>query len=206
MVTLLHIAIAALLVQGEPAIAEENTSIGDQIARAAVERTNHHVVYDARYRALTYPGGDVPPDRGVCADLVVRSLRVVGLDLQRAIHEDMTRAFDDYPTHWGLSAPDTNIDHRRVPNIARYLTRIGAALPPSSDREDYEPGDIIAWNLRGTNGYLAHIGVVTHKRARSGRYLIAHNIGAGPKLEDVMFAWPITGRYRLVASTLSAAE
>ena len=171
-------------------------AFGAQLSKAAIERTNHRVIYDPAYVVLDYPGGDVSQDRGVCADVVVRALRAVGVDLQERLHEDMKADFNAYPKHWGLSRPDPNIDHRRVPNIEAYLTRAGALLPPSADAQDYAPGDIVAWNLRGDRGWLPHIGIVTDEIGPSGRPLIVHNIGAGPKLEDVLFAWKITGRYR----------
>jgi uncharacterized protein len=177
-----------------PATAQE---LGAALSAAAIERTQHRVTYDPAYIALAYPGGDVAADRGVCADVVIRVLRASNIDLQRLVHEDMQRAFSAYPDHWGLSKPDTNIDHRRVPNLETYFTRRGARLPPSTDPAEYLPGDIVAWNLRGDAGWLAHIGIVTDQIAASGRPMLVHNIGAGPQLEDVLFDWQITGRYRL---------
>ncbi len=171
--------------------------LGAALSAAAIERTQHHVTYDPAYTALAYPGGDVAADRGVCADVVVRVLRAANIDLQKLVHEDMQTAFSAYPKHWGLSRPDANIDHRRAPNLETYFTRRGARLPPSTDPAAYLPGDIVAWNLRGDAGWLPHIGIVTDKIAASGRPMIVHNIGAGPQLEDVLFDWQITGRYRL---------
>ena len=176
---------------------EATSTLGARIAAAAVERTAHQVVYDPSYRRLAYPGGDVDLSRGVCADLVIRSLRAVGIDLQERVHEDMSRAFDRYPSIWGLRRPDPNIDHRRVPNLERYFQRSGAALAPSDDPADYLPGDIVAWNLRADAGFLPHIGVVTDEIGPSGSPMVVHNIGEGPKQEDVLFAWPMTGRYRV---------
>ncbi|MEL6360374.1 MAG: DUF1287 domain-containing protein [Pseudomonadota bacterium] len=172
-------------------------AFGDQIAAAALERTRHDVHYDSAYVRLAYPGGDVPKDRGVCSDVVVRSLRVVGIDLQKVIHEDMARHFNQYPKIWGATGPDHNIDHRRVPNIERYLTREGKALAVSNRSVDFKPGDIVAWNLRGDAGYLAHIGIVSDVEGPSGALMVVHNIGNGPELEDVLFLWPMTGHYRL---------
>jgi hypothetical protein len=155
------------------------------------------VTYDPAYVRLAYPGGDVAPDRGVCADVVVRVFRsALGVDLQRLVHEDMTAAFAAYPRHWGLSRPDRNIDHRRVPNLETFLKRQGAALAVTDDPAGYRPGDIVAWNLRGRSGFLPHIGIVTDRIGAAGRPQVVHNIGAGPRLEDVLFAWPITGHYR----------
>ncbi|MEM9495678.1 MAG: DUF1287 domain-containing protein [Pseudomonadota bacterium] len=175
----------------------QNDDFGAALSAAALERTEHRVVYDPSYVRLAYPGGDVAADRGVCADVVVRALRALDIDLQALVHEDMKGAFSAYPAHWGLSRPDPNIDHRRVPNLEVFFKRSGARLSPSEDAADYLPGDIVAWNLRGkSGGWLPHIGVVTDRMGASGRPLVVHNIGAGPKLEDVLFDWPITGRYR----------
>jgi len=176
--------------------AAQAQSIGERVADAAIAQTAHAVVYDPSYVSIPYPGGDVPEGTGVCADVVIRALRIIGVDLQQLVHEDMTEAFAAYPTHWGLSRPDPNIDHRRVPNLEKFLTRAGARLPPSSNFEDYEPGDIVAWNLRGDAGFLPHIGVVTERTGASGAPLVVHNIGAGPQLDDVLFDWKITGHYR----------
>jgi len=185
---------ASLAQDAEPPVVER---FGAALAAAAVERTHHEVRFEPAYRVIDYPGGDVPADEGVCSDVVIRALRALGVDLQQEIHEDMQRAFVAYPDHWGLSRPDRNIDHRRVPNIEKYLARKGAAIPISDRAADYQPGDIVAWNLRGeSGGWLPHIGIVTDRNTPSGRLLIAHNIGAGPKLEDVLFDWPITGQYR----------
>lgn len=168
-----------------------------KIVDAAIAQTGGDVIYDASYRVIAYPGGDVANNRGVCTDVVIRALRAVGVDLQQLVHEDMTRAFDAYPALWGLNRPDPNIDHRRVPNVETYLRRSGYALPVSRAVEDYQPGDIVAWNLKGEAGYLAHIGVVTGETGPSGWPMVVHNIGRGPELEDVLFLWPMTGHYRL---------
>ena len=200
-------AAAAAVVAGGPVRAE---GFGNALAAAAIERTHHRVVYDPAYERIAYPMGDVAPDRGVCSDVVVRSLRALGLDLQELLHEDMRAAFNVYPARWGLAAPDANIDHRRVPNIETFLTRNNMKLPPSADPADYQPGDIVAWNLKGERGFLAHIGIVTADAGPSGAPMVVHNIGAGPRKEDVLFSWPMTGRYRLedgfVTANASRAE
>ena len=178
---------------------------GARLSAAAIERTRHAVVYDPAYVRIDYPMGDVASDRGVCSDVVVRSLRALGVDLQQLVHEDMRGAFSAYPAHWGMTGPDANIDHRRVPNLKTFFIRSKLELPPSVRATDYRPGDIIAWNLKGeAGGWMPHIGVVTDRIAPSGRPMIVHNIGAGPKLEDVLFNWPITGRYRLTEEFLKA--
>ncbi len=165
-----------------------------QVVAGAVEQTGYTRLYDPAYVQLAYPGGDPPPDRGVCSDVVVRAFRRAGVDLQKDIHVDMARHFAAYPTQWHLRAPDPNIDHRRVPNLMTYFTRMGKSVPISKRPEDYVPGDVVAWDL--ANGVL-HIGVVTNTRAPdSGDYELVHNIGAGARLEDVLFSWTIIGHYR----------
>ena len=150
-------------------------------------------IYDGRYVRLDYPGGDVPAERGVCTDVVVRAFRAAGLDLQQAVHEDMRRHFGAYPKLWGLTRPDRNIDHRRVPNLQAFLRRAGASQPVSSRAADYSSGDVVTWMLPGN---LPHIGIVSDRRGNGGTPLVVHNIGRGPELEDMLFAYPITGRYR----------
>lgn len=164
------------------------------LARAAEERATHRVAYDPSYVRLAYPMGDVPDDRGVCTDVVIRALRGVGVDLQQLVHEDMRAAFRKYPKIWGLTRTDRNIDHRRVPNLETFFTRRGASLPVSGDPADYKPGDIVSWRLSGSG--LAHIGVVTTRAGPSGAPMIAHNIGAGTRVEDMLFDHPISGHFR----------
>lgn len=162
-------------------------------AHAQVGVTRH---YDGSYVRLAYPNGDVPADRGVCTDVVIRAFRATGLDLQREVHEDMRREFAAYPQLWGLARPDRNIDHRRVPNLETWFRRAGHALPVTVDPAGYRPGDVVSWRL--PNG-LPHIGLVSDRRAAdgSGRFLVVHNIGAGTREEDVLFAWPPVGHYRV---------
>ena len=160
-------------------------------ARAQVGVT---LVYDSSYRQLAYPMGDVPMERGVCSDVVIRAFRTVGVDLQQEVHRDMKRHFSDYPKNWGLARPDRNIDHRRVPNLATWFKRQGYALPVSRDAAAYEPGDIVTWTL---NGRLPHIGIVSDRRSEDGaRPLVVHNIGSGAREEDALFAYRITGHFR----------
>ncbi len=169
--------------------------VGPRIAAAARAQVGVTRSYDPSYVRLGYPHGDVAADRGVCSDVVVRALRTVGLDLQLAVHRDMQANFRAYPQRWGLKQADANIDHRRVPNLARWFERQGAVRPVSARVADYQPGDIVAWRL--VNG-LAHIGVVSDRRTAdgSGRWLVIHNIGQGAREEDVLFAWQQTGHYR----------
>jgi uncharacterized protein YijF (DUF1287 family) len=151
------------------------------------------VRYDAAYVKLAYPRGDVPIDRGVCTDVLVRAFRTLGVDLQVQVHEDMSAHFDAYPKKWGLSGPDSSIDHRRVPNIQTYFSRRGKAVRISDNPADYWPGDVVTWDVFGR----PHTGIVSTIASSDGkRYCIAHNIGAGAQVEDVLFAYRITGHYR----------
>jgi uncharacterized protein len=167
-----------------------------RLVAAAEERSHHAVRYDPAYVRIPYPGGDVPGDTGVCTDEVIRAYRAVGVDLQKEVHEDMEQNFAAYPRRWRwLSGhPDTNIDHRRVPNLMVFFGRKGEALAIGQRSEDYAPGELVTWDL---GGGVPHIGIVVSQRsAMSGRYMVLHNIGQGPKIEDVLFRWKITGHYR----------
>lgn len=170
-------------------------SFGQQLSVAVIERTTHQIRYDGRYISISYPGGDVPADMGVCTDVLIRSYRALGHDLQQAVHLDMKANFSAYPKGWGLVRPDTNIDHRRVPNLQTYFTRNGKSLlVGNTDPKAYLPGDLVSWMLPGNR---PHIGVVTNQHSKpNGIPLLVHNAGLGPKLENVLFAWPITGHYR----------
>jgi uncharacterized protein YijF (DUF1287 family) len=161
-------------------------------AEAQIGRTVH---YDPSYVRLAYPGGDVPIERGVCTDVVIRAYRNgLGFDLQKAVHEDMARNFAVYPPNWGMSQPDANIDHRRVPNLATFFRRKGAALPVSDRSKDYAAGDLVTMRLPGN---LPHIGIVTAHASEDGlRRKLVHNIGAGARLDDVLFQYAVTGHYR----------
>jgi uncharacterized protein YijF (DUF1287 family) len=187
-------ALAAACVIALAARAHAEPSVGERIAAAAVAQVGVTVHYDPAYVRLAYPGGDVPASRGVCSDVVIRALRRLGPDLQRLVHEDMRGNFSRYPNNWGLRRPDRNIDHRRVPNLQIYFARRGFALPITARAADYAPGDIVAYALPGG---LPHVGVVATQRSTDGaRPLLVHNIGAGAQLEDVLFAWEVTGHYR----------
>lgn len=176
-------------------------SIDQRLVAAAFERTTHSIRYDGSYFAISYPAGDVPSDIGVCTDVVVRAYRTLGIDLQQLVHLDMSENFDLYPSKkiWGLRKPDTNIDHRRVPNLQVFFERNGKGIPTSEDRESYRAGDIVTWMLPGN---LPHIGIVTDRiSASTGNRMVVHNIGAGPKLEDMLFDYQITGHYRYAPET-----
>jgi uncharacterized protein len=167
-----------------------------KLVAAAIERTNHHVRYDPAYVRISYPGGDVPADTGVCTDEVIRSYRAVGVDLQKEVHDDIVANWTAYPhdRRWQEAHPDTNIDHRRVPNLGVFFRRNGETLPIMSAAADYSPGDLVTWDL---GGGIPHIGIVVDRKLTStDRYMVVHNIGAGPQIEDVLFSWKITGHYR----------
>ena len=167
-----------------------------KISDAAIELTNKSVIYNGDYYSIPYPNGDVPDGIGVCTDVVIRTYRSVGLDLQKEVHEDMEVNFELYPKIWGLSKPDSNIDHRRVPNLMTYFKRQGAEIPITDKGKDYLPGDIVSWNL---GGGLTHIGVVVNKKSNDNkRFMIVHNIGGGQVLEDCLFNYTITGHYRFL--------
>jgi hypothetical protein len=170
-------------------------SPAESLVDAALERTRQRVVYTPSYVRLVYPGGDVPEGTGVCTDVIIRSYRKLGIDLQVLVHQDMRRAFAQYPSIWGLKRPDSNIDHRRVPNLRRFFKRRAAELAISRKPADYRPGDLVTWNLK-SRGSLPHIGIVTERKSAKGIPLIVHNIGAGPQLEDILFQYTITGHYR----------
>ena len=180
-----------------PAVASsEQQQFLQKLVEAALERTHHSVRYDPAYVRIPYPNGDVPAETGVCTDEVIRAYRAVGVDLQKEVHEDMLHNFSAYPNQrrWLLAHTDTNIDHRRVPNLMTFFARKGERLPVSARSEDYFPGDLVTWDLGGN---VPHIGIVVNRKsARTGRYLVVHNIGRGPQMEDVLFNWKITGHYR----------
>ncbi|MFO1438025.1 MAG: DUF1287 domain-containing protein [Verrucomicrobiaceae bacterium] len=173
--------------------APADDSVPSKLVHAALDRTHQVVRYDPAYVKLDYPGGDVPADTGVCTDEVIRSYRKLGFDLQKLVHEDMKRHFAAYPKHWGLSAPDKNIDHRRVPNLQVFFKRQGASLPVTQNGSDYLPGDLITCTVAGK---LPHIALVVPAPDGSSTPWIVHNIGQGPQCENRLFEFPLTGHYR----------
>ncbi len=174
------------------ATAQSSTAL--KLNDAAIGLTNQKVVYDPSYFKITYPNGDVPADKGVCTDVVIRAYRKLGIDLQRLVHEDMEKNFNLYPNKWGLRKTDTNIDHRRVPNLMVFFARKGVKKRISDQAADYLPGDIVCWDL---NGKQSHIGLVINKKSADGkRYLIVHNIANGQEIADCLFSWKIIGHYQ----------
>jgi uncharacterized protein len=189
----LHIqAICLLLMSSSPGLAEEPPSDRQRIIQSAYAQVGVTLRYDPSYVSIPFPGGDVPIDRGVCTDVIIRAYRSIGVDLQLLVNRDMRKAFTAYPRKWGLSRPDSNIDHRRVDNLAVFFGRHGQSLPISKEASDYRPGDIVT--LRLPDG-RPHIGLVSD-RSTDGRPLLVHNIGGGAQVEDVLFAFTITGHYR----------
>ncbi|MCC6411916.1 MAG: DUF1287 domain-containing protein [Saprospiraceae bacterium] len=170
------------------------TPFATRLSNAAIELTKQEVVYDPSYFVLKYPGGDVPADRGVCTDVIIRAYRKLDIDLQKDVHEDMRAHFNLYPKIWGLKKPDKNIDHRRVPNLMVLFSRHGKTKTITTNPKDYIPGDIVCWNLGGNT---THIGLVVDKKSADGkRNMIVHNIGAGQVLEDCLFEHKIIGHYQ----------
>lgn len=168
----------------------------NQLSDAAIELTRSKVTYDPAYFTIPYPNGDVPANKGVCTDVIIRAYRKMNIDLQKKVHEDMKANFSKYPSQkkWGLKKTDTNIDHRRVYNLETFFTRNGITKPITTNPEDYQVGDIVSWTL--DNG-LAHIGIVVDRKSQDGkRNLILHNIGGGQVMEDRLFEWKIVGHYQ----------
>ncbi|RUS65821.1 hypothetical protein CUZ56_02666 [Saezia sanguinis] len=162
---------------------------------AAREQVGSTLIYDGSYVRLDYPGGDVPMIRGVCTDVVVRAYRTAfGYDLQKTVHEDMQRAFSAYPSIWGMSKPDRNIDHRRVPNLQTFFKRQRAALAVTDNAQDYAPGDLVTYMLGGNR---PHIAIVSDRYTMLGkRPYIIHNIGLGAREDDMLMDFKMTGHYR----------
>jgi len=164
------------------------------IIDGATDQVGKTTSYDPSYQKLDYPNGDVPIETGVCSDVIIRALRTANIDLQKEVHEDMKGNFSSYPTKWGLRGTDRNIDHRRVPNLQTYFARRGKEVATTGSADTFLPGDIVTWDL---GGGVDHVGIVTNVWYKpSQRYLIVHNIGSGTRMEDVLFAWKITGHYR----------
>ena len=178
-----------------PQVYEINSPEIKTLLASAIEQTKVTRDYTQQYYVIPYPNGDVPIKTGACTDVIIRAFRKVGIDLQKEVHEDMTANFALYPKKWALQKTDPNIDHRRVLNLQTFFTRRGKSLPISEKGEDYQPGDIVAWDLDGKG--MTHIGIVSNLwNAETGRYSIIHNIGGGANREDRLFEWKILGHYR----------
>ncbi|RYG36651.1 DUF1287 domain-containing protein [bacterium] len=165
-----------------------------RLSDAAISIVDANVRYDGKYTPISYPNGDVHKNTGVCTDVVIRAYRKLGIDLQKDVHEDMQKNFSKYPTRWGLKTTDTNIDHRRVPNLEVFFSRHGAKLPVTQDAADYKTGDLVTWMI---DDKLPHIGIVTNRKTTNGkRRLIVHNVGQGQVLEDCLFRYKIVGHFK----------
>jgi uncharacterized protein len=163
------------------------------LSEIALSIVDPSILYDPGYFSIPYPNGDVPANKGVCTDVIIRAYRKLGIDLQQQVHEDMQANFDVYPKNWGLKKTDTNIDHRRVPNLMTFFERYGKVKQITPNAQDYLPGDIVCWNL---GGGITHIGIMVNKRSSDGiRLLVLHNIGRGQVLEDILFGYKIIGHY-----------
>lgn len=175
-------------------IANSQTNFYQRLADSVLVLTKQKVAYDPAYIVIAYPNGDVPSDKGVCTDVVIRAYRKMGIDLQKEVHEDMKSNFNKYPKNWGLKSTDRNIDHRRVPNLMTFFARHGKVKSITNNPEDYKPGNIVCWDLgKG----ITHIGIVSNKKSLDkNRYLIVHNIGEGQVLEDCLFEFKIIGHYQ----------
>lgn len=174
--------------------ANAQNQFAKKLSDAALSLTKDKVTYDPAYVSIKYPNGDVAADKGVCTDVIIRAYRKLGIDLQKEVHEDMKKNFSKYPKKFGLKKPDTNIDHRRVPNLQVFFEKFGKSKPTDQNPASYIPGDIVTWLLPGN---LTHIGIVVNKKSADGkRYLIVHNIGAGQVIEDCLFKFDITGHYQ----------
>jgi len=177
------------------------------LVEAATERTKVRVIYNGKYRKIGYPNGDIPDNIGVCTDLIIRAYRKIGVDLQQLVHEDMIKFFNLYPSKriWGLRRADSNIDHRRVPNLQTFFERNNASLAISDNPNDYQPGDIVTWDWPGSSPW--HIGIVSDKKSeKTGIPLMIHNMGRGPQITDALFKERITGHYRFFPKNLLALK
>jgi uncharacterized protein YijF (DUF1287 family) len=172
---------------------QNSSTFEEKLSNAAISIIDENIVYTPDYVSLKYPNGDVPSKTGVCSDVVIRAYRKLGIDLQKEVHEDMKANFSKYPTKWGLKKTDTNIDHRRVPNLEVFFERKGKKLVVSNNPNDYKTGEIVTWMI---NGKLPHIGIVTHKKSIDGNPIIVHNVGGGQVLEDCLFSWEIVGHFK----------
>lgn len=173
---------------------ENPTTFEEKLSNAALSIIDASIAYTPDYISIKYPNGDVPATTGVCSDVVIRAYRKLGIDLQKEVHEDMKANFSKYPTKWGLKKTDTNIDHRRVPNLEVFFTRKGEKLPVSENANDYKVGEMVTWMI---GDKLPHIGIITHKKSADGkRPLIVHNVGGGQVLEDCLFNYTIVGHFK----------
>lgn len=184
---------ATILTENSTTVAN---TFADKLSNAALSIIDSSIEYDLAYFSIEYPNGDIPKNKGVCTDVIIRSYRILGIDLQKEVHEDMIANFSAYPNlqKWGMTKTDTNIDHRRVPNLEIFFERKGEKLPITKNPNDYKTGEIVTWMI---NDKLPHIGIITNKKSKDGkRNLIVHNVGNGQVLEDCLFKYTIVGHYK----------
>jgi uncharacterized protein YijF (DUF1287 family) len=187
--------VAPVVSSEKPPVAEIESPAIKAVLESALEQTKITKNYTQNYYVIPYPNGDVPAETGACTDVIIRAFRKAGVDLQKEVHEDMLANFSAYPQKWNLPKTDTNIDHRRVPNLQTYFTRQGKSLPVSVQAATYKPGDVVTWDLDGKG--MTHIGLVSNLwNETQRRYLVIHNIGGGTRAEDVLFNWKVTGHFR----------
>ncbi|MFN8326188.1 MAG: DUF1287 domain-containing protein [Flavobacteriaceae bacterium] len=182
--------------QQENVLIQNPKTFEERLSNAAISIIDKNVVYTPDYVSIKYPNGDVPAKTGVCTDVVIRAYRKLGIDLQKEVHEDMKANFNKYPNlkKWGLKTTDTNIDHRRVPNLEVFFERKGKKLAVTQNSNDYKTGEIVTWMI---GGKLPHIGIITNKKSSDGkRPMIVHNVGGGQVLEDCLFSYDIVGHFR----------
>ncbi|WP_125722305.1 DUF1287 domain-containing protein [Flavobacterium ustbae] len=175
----------------------EPKTFAEKLSKAAISIIDPSIDYDPTYyKKIDYPNGDVPKGKGVCTDVIIRSYRILNIDLQKEIHEDIIENFSLYPNlkKWGMTKTDTNIDHRRVPNLEVFFERKGIKLPVTQNAKEYKTGELVTWMI---NDKLPHIGIVTNKKSKDGkRNLIVHNVGNGQVLEDCLFEYKIVGHFK----------
>jgi uncharacterized protein len=194
--SLLYCSFSYFICLSNQVFADQSQNKTSLFIQAALNQTKEGIIYNPTYFKIPYPNGDIPAGYGVCTDVIIRAYRKLGIDLQEQVHKDIKANFSAYPAkrQWNQNHPDTNIDHRRVPNLQTFFSRNGKQLKISSSADDYKPGDLVTWML---GNKLPHIGLVVDQKSNDGkRYLIVHNVGEGPELEDVLFAYPISGHYR----------
>jgi uncharacterized protein YijF (DUF1287 family) len=188
--------ISFLITESKGQLQTVNKPFTTKLSDAAIAIINPNIIYDPSYFAIKYPNGDVPKNKGVCTDVIIRSYRKLGIDLQKEVHEDMKSHFSEYPNlkKWGMTKTDSNIDHRRVPNLEIFFERKGTKLTVSKNAKDYKTGEIVTWMI---NNKLPHIGIITNRKSVDGkRNLIVHNVGNGQVLEDCLFSYTIVGHYK----------
>ena len=185
--------VTSIVPKPKPNIVAITNPIARKLVAGGIAQTNITKSYDPAYVQLAYPGGDVPASTGVCTDVIIRAYRQIGIDLQQQVHEDMQRNFAVYPKIWRLKQPDKNIDHRRVANLMTFLDRRGAAIPISTNPADYQPGDLVTYDLGAQIGL--HIAIVSNIQGDNG-YQMIHNACCGVKVETIPRNWKINGHYR----------